>query len=193
MCLSHSASLRSGKSVRNCAPRDSLRSLAATTIASATVEHVPELDRSDHVLVEDRAAIVDRRVRRLLLEPADDLVGLLQSLGVAEHRDVIVHRVAELGLDRRHAPAGAVTLEDPGEPALGVRRARAGCLRHRHARATGSPHARRRDGRRSACRAASWRRGGCRRGPRRRRPRPRHTARGSCVTPSLSVLTPPMM
>ena len=41
MCFSHSSSLRSGKSVRNCAPRDSLRSIAATTIASAQSSMYP--------------------------------------------------------------------------------------------------------------------------------------------------------
>ena len=35
------------------------------------VEHVPQLDRAQHVLVEDRAAVVDRRDVGLLLEPAD--------------------------------------------------------------------------------------------------------------------------
>ena len=73
MCLSHSSSLRSGKSVRNCAPRDSLRSIAPTTMRLGAVEHVAQLDRAQHVLVEDRAAVVDPGGLRLLLEALDDL------------------------------------------------------------------------------------------------------------------------
>ena len=41
MCLSHSSSLRSGKSSRNCAPRDSLRSSAPITMHSATSSMYP--------------------------------------------------------------------------------------------------------------------------------------------------------
>ena len=92
MCLSHSSSLRSGKSVRNCAPRDSLRSSAASDDALGAVEHVPQLDRAQHVLVEDRAAVVDAGRLGLLLEPADDLQARAQARLVAEHRAVAVHR-----------------------------------------------------------------------------------------------------
>ena len=43
------------------------------------VEHVAELDRAQHVLVEDGAAVVDVGRLGLLLEAADDLVGLSQA------------------------------------------------------------------------------------------------------------------
>src|SRR3954447_7701645 len=44
--------------------------------ALGAVEHEAELERAQHVLVEDRAAIVDRRAPGLLLEAPDDLVRL---------------------------------------------------------------------------------------------------------------------
>src|SRR3954447_2590521 len=39
--------------------------------ALRAVEHVPQLDRAEHVLVEDRAVVVDVGRLRLLLEAAD--------------------------------------------------------------------------------------------------------------------------
>ncbi len=93
MCLSHSSSLRSGKSVRNCAPRDSLRSIAADDDRLGAVEHVAELDRAEHVLVEDRAAVVDVGAPRLLLAGASTTSSACCRPGlVAEHGDVLVHR-----------------------------------------------------------------------------------------------------
>ena len=72
------------------------------------VQQVAELDRAEHVLVEDRPAVVDRRDLGLLLQAADDLEGLGEALLVAEHGDLLVHHRAELVLDRRDpaAPAG---------------------------------------------------------------------------------------
>src|SRR3954468_15503723 len=55
------------------------------------VEHVAELDGAEHVLVEDRAAVVDVRGALLLLEAAHDLVGLAQPGLVAVHGHVPVH------------------------------------------------------------------------------------------------------
>ena len=79
MCLSHSSSFRSGKSVRNWAPRLSLRCERADARALGAVEHVAELERAEDVLVEDRAAVVDVGALGLLLEPLDDLERLLRS------------------------------------------------------------------------------------------------------------------
>ena len=84
------------------------------------VEHVPELDRRDHVLVEHRPAVVDRRLGGLLLEPADDLVRLGQPVLVAEHRDVLVHGLAELVLDRADPPAALRPVHDRVDVLLGV-------------------------------------------------------------------------
>src|SRR4051794_35868846 len=52
--------------------------------ALRTVEHVPELDGAQHVLVEDRATVVDAGARRLLLQAVDDLEGLVEPGLVAE-------------------------------------------------------------------------------------------------------------
>src|SRR3954454_483633 len=78
------------------------------------VEHVPELDRSENVLVEDRPAIVDVRSLLLLLQAPHALVRLAQPGLVAEHGDVAVHHRAELVLDLGD-PAAAVALagDDP--------------------------------------------------------------------------------
>src|SRR6202035_1913024 len=65
------------------------------------VEHVAELDRPEHVLVEDGAFVVDVGARRLLCEALDDLVRLLEALLVAVDGHVLVHRLAELLLDLR--------------------------------------------------------------------------------------------
>ena len=59
------------------------------------------------ILVEDRSVVVDRRGPLLLLEAADRRVRDGEPGGVAEHRDVLVHRVTELGLDLRDAAAAA--------------------------------------------------------------------------------------
>src|SRR5688572_4728314 len=76
--------------------------------ALRAVEHVPELDRPEHVLVEDRAAVVDVGALGLALEAADDLERLREARLVAEDRALLVHHRAELVLDLRDAPAGAV-------------------------------------------------------------------------------------
>src|SRR4051794_29631626 len=76
--------------------------------ALRTVEHVPQLDGAEHVLVEDGAAVVDARARGLVLQPPDDLVGLVEPRLVAEHRALLVHHRAELVLDLRDAPARGV-------------------------------------------------------------------------------------
>ena len=112
MCLSHSSSLRSGKSVRNCAPRDSLRSIAADDGRLGAVEHVPELESPEHVLVEHRAAVVDPRRLRVLLEAVDDLQAGLQPFLVTEDGGVVVHRDAELVLDLGYAPAAVLARDD---------------------------------------------------------------------------------
>ena len=73
------------------------------------VEHVAELDRAEHVLVEDRAAVVDRRpspassFRRRTISCA-----FVQALLVAVDGDVLVHHRAELVLDLRDPPAAAL-------------------------------------------------------------------------------------
>ena len=72
------------------------------------VEHVAELEGAEHVLVEDGAAVVDVGSLRLFLEAAHDLVGVAQAGLVAEDRDVAVHLDAQLLLDLRDAPAGAL-------------------------------------------------------------------------------------
>ena len=69
------------------------------------VDHVAELDRAQHVLVEDGAAIVDPGLRRLLFEACNRLARSLQPLPAAEHRRLAVHQLAELVLDLRDAPA----------------------------------------------------------------------------------------
>ena len=94
MCLSHSSSLRSGKSVRYWAPRLSLRSSARDAGALGVVEHVAELDRAEDVLVEDAAAVVDVGGLGLLLEAADGLQRLLDPGLVAEDGDLGVHHRA---------------------------------------------------------------------------------------------------
>src|SRR5262249_17251063 len=45
------------------------------------IEHVSQLDRADYVLVEDRAAVVDRGVRRLFLQALDGVECLRESVG----------------------------------------------------------------------------------------------------------------
>ena len=84
------------------------------------IEHVPELDRANHVLVEDPTAVVDHRFRRLFLEPANDLVRLREPVLIAEHGDVLVHGLAELVLDRGDATAARLAIDDRGDVALGV-------------------------------------------------------------------------
>ena len=76
------------------------------------VQHELELQRAEHVLVEDVALVVHRHGLRLLLEAAHDLEGGVQPLLVAEDGHVLVHRLAQLGLDLGHAPAGAVAAHD---------------------------------------------------------------------------------
>src|SRR3954447_10404515 len=95
------------------------------------VEHVPQLDGSENVLVEDGAAIVDVRGPLLLLEPPHDLVRLAQAGLVAEDRAVAVHHGPELVLDLRDAAAAvALAGDDPLDRALVlVQRAAAG-VRH---------------------------------------------------------------
>src|SRR3954452_7881486 len=98
------------------------------------VEHVPQLDGSENVLVEDGAAIVDVRGPLLLLEPPHDLVRLAQAGLVAEDRTVAVHHGPELVLDLRD-PAAAVALagDDPLDRALVLVQLRAAGVRHRDA------------------------------------------------------------
>src|SRR3954452_19207363 len=99
------------------------------------VEHVPELDGSENVLVEDGAAIVDVRGLLLLLEATDDLERLAQAGLVAEDRAVAVHDRAELVLDLRDPPAAvALAGDDPlDRPLVCVQRAAAG-VGHGHVR-----------------------------------------------------------
>src|SRR4051812_22218331 len=80
--------------------------------ALRVVEHEAELHGAQQVLVEDRALVVDRDRLRLLLQPLDDLEPLAQAVLVAEHRRVLVHGLAELGLDLRHAAAGPLAAHD---------------------------------------------------------------------------------
>ncbi len=56
------------------------------------VDHVAELDRAEHVLVEDRAAVVDPGALGLLAQAPDRLQRALQPRLVAEHGRVLVHR-----------------------------------------------------------------------------------------------------
>src|SRR4051794_6393161 len=97
------------------------------------VEHVPQLDRPENVLVEHRPAVVDGRGLRLLLEPADDRVRLGEPLLGAEHRDLLVHHLAELLADLGDpAPAGAP--HQPGDLAPGVLQHGPRARRHLHLR-----------------------------------------------------------
>ncbi len=98
--------------MRYCAPRDSLRSIAAIDGRLGAVDHEAELDRAEHVLVEDGAAVVDPRVVGLLAQAADRLERERQALLVAEDGGVFVHQFAELALDLRDAPALAGAGDD---------------------------------------------------------------------------------
>ena len=195
MCLSHSSSLRSGKSVRNWAPRDSLRSIAPSTVASAQSSMKPSSSApsTSWLKTVPRSsihALCASSFRRRTVSSA-----LCRPCLVAEHGGVAVHRLAELVLDLRDAPALARARDDRVAARASSRLSwrRDVELRQRHRRRPARRRARRSGGRRSACRAASWRRAGCRRGPRRRRPRPRRRGPSIGVRPSMSVLTPPMM
>src|SRR3954449_2498185 len=79
------------------------------------VEHVPELDRAEHVLVEDRPAVVDVGGLLLLLQAEHDPQRLAQPGLVAEDGDVTVHRRAQLVLDLGD-PAAAVALAGDDRP-----------------------------------------------------------------------------
>src|SRR3954454_3389491 len=103
--------------------------------ALGAVEHVPQLDRAQDVLVEDRALVVDVGRLGLLLEAADDLERVLEPGLLAEDRDVAVHLGAELVLDLGDAPAGLGTLDDRVDPRRLVVEPGPGLrLGHRHAR-----------------------------------------------------------
>src|SRR5215213_10433556 len=76
--------------------------------ALRAVEHVPELDRAEDVLVEDGAAVVDVGRLGLALEAADDLERLREARLVAEDGALLVHHRAELVLDLRDPAAAAM-------------------------------------------------------------------------------------
>src|SRR4051794_25375640 len=96
------------------------------------VEHVAELDRPQHVLVEDRAAVVDVGGAALLLEALDDLHRLGQPRLVAEHRALLVHHRAELVLDLGDPPPALPAREDLVDQLLLGGQAGLGGRRHRH-------------------------------------------------------------
>src|SRR3954469_11052674 len=96
------------------------------------VEHVPELDRAKHVLVEDGAAVVDVGRLGLVLQAVDDLVGLAEAHGVAEHGDVLVHRGAELLLDLADPAAVLRPGNDPVDPVDVLAQLRFAGVGHRH-------------------------------------------------------------
>ncbi len=180
MCLSHSSSLRSGKSVRNWAPARLLALLSRDDDRLRTVEHVAELDRADHVLVEDRAAVVDRRLGRLLLEPADDLEAPSARPSASRNTatySFIVSPSSSLIAATRRPPDSRSMIASIARSVSATRAA--GVERHRHLQSPASRRARPSGGRRSACPAASWRPAGCRRAPRRTPPRRPRTGRGS--------------
>ena len=76
--------------------------------ALGVVEHVAELDRRQDVLVEDAAVVIDVGRFGLLLEAANGLECRLDAGLLAEHGDLVVHRLAQLQLDLRDAAAGAL-------------------------------------------------------------------------------------
>src|SRR3954453_1201551 len=76
--------------------------------ALGVVEHVPELDCANQILVEDGAVVVDGGGLRLLLESADRLQRLLDPGLVAEDGNFAVHRLAQLELYLGDAAAGAL-------------------------------------------------------------------------------------
>src|SRR5204863_5890846 len=82
------------------------------------VQHVPQLDHAQHVLVEHRPAIVDPHALGLLLEAPDGLEAGVQALGVAEHGAVAVHRLAELVLELGYPAPVAVPADDRVDPGL---------------------------------------------------------------------------
>src|SRR3954469_9171223 len=96
------------------------------------VEHVAELDRPQHVLVEDRAAVVDVGGAALLLEALDDLHRLGQPRLVAEHRALLVHHRAELVLDLGDPPPALPAREDLVDQLLLGGQAGLGGRGHRH-------------------------------------------------------------
>src|ERR1035441_8486740 len=98
------------------------------------IEHVAQLDRADHILVEDRPVVVDHRVGSLLLELPDDLMRLAEAVGVTEHGAVLVHLAPQLLLDRRYAATAGLAVDDRVEVSLDVGHAgrRRGGHRHLH-------------------------------------------------------------
>src|SRR4051794_447413 len=97
------------------------------------VEHVPQFEDREHVLVEHRAAVVDPGALGLLAKPADDLVRLGEPLFVAEDGDVAVQRLPELVLDRRHPATAVLAVDDLVELVVLVLDLRADDLGHRDA------------------------------------------------------------
>ena len=193
MCFSHSSSLRSGKSVRNCAPRLSLRSIAEITIASA----LSSMNCSS-------SAPSTSWLKTLPLSsiatswPPPSAAGRPRAPCAGRprrgtRRTYLSIVCAQLGLDLgRRAGRCRRGRRSRRSAAPRRRAARVGVAgsagRARALRRRGRPSG----GRRRACRAASSRRAGCRRGPRRRRTRRRRRGPGSSVWPSTSVLTPPI-
>src|SRR5215208_5267049 len=101
--------------------------------ALGRIQHVPELDGSQHILVEDRAAVVDAGDLGLLLQAPDDLVGLGQPLVRAEHGALLVHHRAEVVLDLGDpAAAGVVAPQDRVDLPLLVGERAVADARHRH-------------------------------------------------------------
>ena len=144
------------------------------------VEHVPELDGAQHVLVEDvprssTAATLASSLSRRMISCAS--VRPASSRNTAHFSFIIVPSSSLISEIAAAARLAAQDLVDhpPARPGQGG--ARGGG--HRPCRRRAARRARPSGGRRSACRAASSHRGGCHRGRRRTPPRPRRTGRGS--------------
>src|SRR5204862_4632633 len=82
------------------------------------LEHEVQLQCPQHVLVENGSLVVDPDRLGLFLEAADRLERLAEALLVAEDGDVLVHDLAELGLDLRDAAALLRAIDDLANPAL---------------------------------------------------------------------------
>ena len=100
VCFSQLWSSRSGKSSRECPPRDSVRFSAHTSVTCAVSSRFPQFYRFQKIGVELTALVINDNSFIFLPQFPNSIERRLQTFGIAEDTAIIHHQLLHFGAKR---------------------------------------------------------------------------------------------